>query len=155
MSSKTVGMSLLPELFSTGLYKANQGRMVRQFTFFGAAILVAFGCFTLANGPLLSFSRAVQVGAPLALWAASAWFAFRAVNLPVFADFLIAVESELARVTWPARTEVIQATVVVISTMFFLGAFLFIIDLVWTYVFTFVGFNELYNQVQGSDNVMK
>jgi preprotein translocase subunit SecE len=141
MSSKTVGM-LIPELFSMGLYKANQGRMVRQFTFFGVAILVAFGCFTLANGPLLSLSRGVQVGLPLALWACGAWLTFRAVNLPAFADFLISVESELARVTWPARTEVVQATVVVISTMFFLGAFLFIIDLVWTYTFTLIRFSE-------------
>lgn len=141
MSSKTVGM-LIPELFSMGLYKANQGRMVRQFTFFGVAILVAFGCFTLANGPLLSLSRAVQVGVPFGLWAVGVWLAFRAVNLPVFADFLISVESELARVTWPARTEVVQATVVVISTMFFLGAFLFVIDLLWTYTFTLIRFSE-------------
>jgi preprotein translocase subunit SecE len=142
MSSKSVGMSLLPELFSVGLYKANQGRMVRQFTFFGVAILVAFGCLTLSSGPLLGLSRGLQVGVPFALWGVGAWLAFRAVNFPVFADFLISVESELARVTWPARTEVIQATVVVISTMFFLGAFLFIIDLVWTYTFTLIGFSE-------------
>lgn len=142
MSSKSVGMSLLPELFSVGLFKANQGRMVRQFTFFGVAILVAFGCLTLSSGPLLGLSRGLQVGVPLALWVVGAWLAFRAVNFPVFADFLISVESELARVTWPARTEVVQATVVVISTMFFLGAFLFVIDLVWTYTFTLIGFSE-------------
>ncbi|MEI7698201.1 MAG: preprotein translocase subunit SecE [Planctomycetia bacterium] len=135
-------MSLLPELFSVGLYKANQGRMVRQFTFFGVVILVAFGCLTLSNGPLLSVGRALQVGLPFGLWGVGSWLAFRAVNLPLFADFLISVESELARVTWPARTEVIQATVVVISTMFFLGAFLFVIDLVWTYTFTLIGFSE-------------
>ncbi len=142
MSSKSVGMSLLPELFSVGLYKANQGRMVRQFTFFGVVILVAFGCLTLSNGPLLSVGRGLQVGLPFGLWGVGSWLAFRAVNLPLFADFLISVESELARVTWPARTEVIQATVVVISTMFFLGAFLFVIDLIWTYTFTLIGFSE-------------
>ena len=142
MSSKSVGMSLLPELFSVGLYKANQGRMVRQFTFFGVVILVAFGCLTLSNGPLLSVGRGLQVGLPFGLWGVGSWLAFRAVNLPLFADFLISVESELARVTWPARTEVIQATVVVISTMFFLGAFLFVIDLIWTYTFTLMGFSE-------------
>ena len=142
MSSKSVGMSLLPELFSVGLYKANQGRMVRQFTFFGVVILVAFGCLTLSNGPLLSVGRGLQVGLPFGLWGVGSWLAFRAVNVPLFADFLISVESELARVTWPARTEVIQATVVVISTMFFLGAFLFVIDLVWTYTFTLIGFSE-------------
>jgi hypothetical protein len=32
MASKS-DTSLIQQLFSTGLYKANQGRMVRQFTF--------------------------------------------------------------------------------------------------------------------------
>jgi len=48
MSNKTVGGAIVPELFRFSLYKANQGRMVRQVTFFGVAILAAFGCITLS-----------------------------------------------------------------------------------------------------------
>ncbi len=143
MSSKSGAMSIVPELFRAGLYKANQGRMVRQFTFFAIAIVAAFGCITLARGPLMPLGRSVQVGLPLVLWLASAWVAFRLVNLAVFADFLISVESELLRVTWPARQEVIQATIVVVTTMVGLGAFLFLVDLVWTWTFSVIGFNEL------------
>lgn len=117
--------------------------MVRQFTFFAIAIVAAFGCITLARGPLMPLGRSVQVGLPLVLWLASAWVAFRLVNLAVFADFLISVESELLRVTWPARQEVIQATIVVVTTMVGLGAFLFLVDLVWTWTFSVIGFNEL------------
>ena len=39
--------------------------MVRQFTFFAIAIVAAFGCITLSNGPLLSSAKGVQVGVPL------------------------------------------------------------------------------------------
>ena len=142
MSNKTVGGAIVPELLRFSLYKANQGRMVRQVTFFGVAILAAFGCITLSNGPLMGNGRALQVGLPFVLWLLTAWVAFRAVNFAAFADFLISVESELARVTWPARTEVVQATVVVISTMVFLGAFLYLIDVVWTVLFKLIRFKD-------------
>ena len=72
----------------------------------------------------------------------SSWVAFRAVNVPKFADFLVAVESELEKVTWPSRHEVIQATIVVLVAMFSLGVFLFLIDLLWTWLFSFIGFPE-------------
>jgi preprotein translocase subunit SecE len=76
------------------------------------------------------------------IWAVSSWFAFRAVNIPKFADFLVSVESELEKVTWPTRHEVVQATIVVLVAMFSLGVFLFLIDLLWTWLFSFIGFTE-------------
>ncbi len=142
MSSKSAAASLLPELFRFGIYKPNQGRMVRQFTFFAIAVLAAFGCITLANGPLVPYSQAVKVGVPLAIWLFFCWIAYRVVNIPRFADFLVSVESELEKVTWPTRNEVVQATIVVLCTMFFLGLFLFLIDLLWSWLFGFIGFTE-------------
>ncbi|MEZ6033765.1 MAG: preprotein translocase subunit SecE [Planctomycetaceae bacterium] len=134
--------SMLPELFRFTIHKSNQGRMVRQFTFFAIAVVAAFGCLTLANGPLMSYPKSIQVGVPTLVWVVCCWVAFRIVNVPRFADFLVSVESELEKVTWPDRQEVIQATVVVLCTMFFLGLFLFLIDLVWTWLFAFIGFTE-------------
>ena len=61
MSGKSGSKALLPELFSVSLYKANQGRMVRQFTFFGIAVVAAFGCITLGNGPLVPAALFRQV----------------------------------------------------------------------------------------------
>lgn len=142
MSSKGGNASVLPELFRFGVYKSNQGRMVRQFTFFAVAVVAAFGCITLANGPMMSYAKLVQVGVPAAIWLVCCWVAFRVVNFPRFADFLVSVESELEKVTWPGRQEVIQATIVVLCTMFFLGLFLFLIDLLWTWLFSFIGFTE-------------
>ncbi len=116
--------------------------MVRQFTFFAILILAGFGCLTLANGPLSLSDKPVQVGVPLVIWIVTAWIAFRVVNIPKFADFLVSVESELEKVTWPGKNEVVQATVVVLSMMFFLGLFLFVIDLVWAWLFSLIRFTE-------------
>lgn len=116
--------------------------MVRQFTFFAIVVIAAFGCLTLSRSVLQRSDQAVQVGVPVVLWVFFAWIAFRVVNVPRFADFLVSVESELEKVTWPARREVLQATVVVLATMFSLGLFLFLIDLLWTWFFALVGFTE-------------
>jgi preprotein translocase subunit SecE len=142
MSGKLATGLWLPEFFRFGIYKPNQGRMVRQSTFFAILIIAAFGCLTLANGPLVRSGQTIRVGIPLAIWLACAWVAFRIVNVPRFADFLVSVESELERVTWPGRREVVQATVVVLCTMFFMGAFLFLTDLLWTWLFSLIGFTE-------------
>jgi len=40
------------ELLSLGLYKRNQGRLARQLTFAGLALMVAAGAYVLSQGPL-------------------------------------------------------------------------------------------------------
>lgn len=40
------------------------------------------------------------------------------------------VRTELKKVTWPAKKEVYNTTMVVIVTVFFFGAYLFLVDLV-------------------------
>ncbi len=44
--------------------------------------------------------------------------------------FLTEVRNELKRVTWPTRTEVYAATIVVILFSFVLGTFLWVVDLI-------------------------
>ncbi|MCR9199757.1 MAG: preprotein translocase subunit SecE [Planctomycetaceae bacterium] len=142
MSSKGVGASFIPELFRVGLYKPTQGRLVRQATFIAIALTVAFGCFSLSAGPLGGEGEAISVGVPLAIWLLLCWVAFRVVNVPRFADFLISVESELEKVVWPGRKQVTQSTIVVIATMLFLGLFLFVVDQVWRILFSWIHFIE-------------
>ena len=148
MSSKGAGVEVLPELFRFALYKSRQGRLVRRATFICLAVLTGFGSIALAGqlqGVMTDnpqYAGYVRVGVPLAVWAISCWVAFRAVNVPKFADFLISVEAELERVVWPASQQVVQATVVVLVVMFSLGAFLTVADIVWKWLFNVVGFIE-------------
>ena len=102
MSGNSVG-PVVPELFRFGLYKSRQGRMVRQATFVCLAILAGFGSFALSGELQGVMSGNAQMGVPLGIWALCCWIAFRAVNVPKFADFLISVEAELERIVWPTR----------------------------------------------------
>src|SRR5688572_10742591 len=88
------------ELFQVGLYKRSQGRLTRQVTWAALAIAVAIGAYRLSvflveQGPM------VQYLVPGAVTAVGLWIAFRVVNMPRFADFLIAVEAEVNKVSWP------------------------------------------------------
>ncbi|MEZ6123975.1 MAG: preprotein translocase subunit SecE [Planctomycetaceae bacterium] len=142
MSSKGLGAALVPELFRAALFKPTQGKLVRQSTFIALAAVAAFGCFALSNGPLGAADQVQRLGVPIVVWLVCCWVAFRVVNIPKFAEFLISVESELDKVIWPGRRQVMQSTVVVIVTMLFLGTFLAVVDVLWKLFFEFIGFVE-------------
>jgi preprotein translocase subunit SecE len=116
---------------SPAIYKRTQGKRVRQST---AALIVIwgwFGCWTLSNGPLMDATREVRIGIPVAMAAVIGWLAFRLVNFPQFADFLIAVEAEMKKISWPSLQECFRAAAVVIFTMFLLALILFLYDQLW------------------------
>ncbi|HBI44946.1 MAG TPA: preprotein translocase subunit SecE [Planctomycetales bacterium] len=60
--------------------------------------------------------------------------AWRVVNFPPFADFLIATEAELNKVSWTTRPRLIQDTIVVLVTVALLAIFLFLMDQTWRVV---------------------
>ena len=64
---------------------------------------------------------------------------FRAVHVSRFADFLISVEAEMNKVTWPTRLELWRSSMVVIVVIFFMAAMLFTFDLVWAFLFKATG----------------
>ena len=143
MSRDIAGSSvpLSHELFNATVYKPNQGRIVRQLTCLAIWLVIGLGCWALYStlrGALESGSWLV-LGIPGILMAAGAWFGFRVVNWPRFADFLIAVEAEMNKVTWPSKDELIRAAIVVIFTIFFLAIALFLFDIIWQQLFSFLG----------------
>ncbi|TVS14546.1 MAG: preprotein translocase subunit SecE [Planctomycetaceae bacterium] len=127
------------ELFQVGVYKRSQGRVTRQATFAALAIAVALGAwrFYAHFGPM--FSPAVSYSAAGAILLLGLWISYRIVNLPRFADFLIAVEAEMNKVSWPSRTELYRASVVVIFVMLAMATLLFGFDLVWGFLFEWMG----------------
>ena len=144
MSRDIAGTNSAPltsELFHTGFYKPNQGRIVRQLTALAIWVIVALGCWALYSTLRGSFEEASYLvpTIPAVLALAGAWFGYRVVNWPRFADFLIAVEAEMNKVTWPSKDELIRAAIVVIFTIFFLAVALFCFDVIWQRVFSFLG----------------
>ncbi len=131
--------AFIREMFRTTLFKRNQGRIVRQVTFSAVAVAVALGLWRMNA----TFSQ--EVGATIRyvltgiLLAAGVWMAYRLVNVPQFADFLIAVEAEMAKVSWPTRTEVYRSSAVVLVMIFSLAVVLFVFDFLWSQLFQWIG----------------
>jgi preprotein translocase subunit SecE len=148
------------ELFQLGVYKRTQGKIARQVTFAVIMVVVVLGAWRmwLTIGPGVdyspqeysdaglfsfwlhfrswSFTRHIVAGLFMAL---GLWFGYRLVNVPQFADFLIAVEAEMNKVSWPSRGELVRSAVVVIFVIFLLAAVLFVFDLIWRSLFVLIG----------------
>jgi preprotein translocase subunit SecE len=139
--------SFVQELFATGLYKRNQGRMVRQVTCLTIWVFVAVAAYRIHQYFLVKNvayylgegRQAVSYLLALALGGFGAWAAYRLVNWPKFADFLISVEAELNKVSWPTQRELVKASLVVIFTILFLSAVLFLYDAIWRLLFQTIG----------------
>lgn len=71
---------------------------------------------------------------PLVLICAILWFAWRAVNFPQFADFLIATEAEMNKVSWTSRKALIRDTIVVLASLVIITLFLFVVDVFWNWL---------------------
>ncbi|MFN9753618.1 MAG: preprotein translocase subunit SecE, partial [Planctomycetota bacterium] len=95
------------------------------------------------TGWLLSLSGSAQPLVLVALVLLGLWVAFRVVNVPRFADFLISVEAEMNKVSWPSKTELWRATAVVIFVIFALSFILFLFDAIWSYLFKLLNIRYL------------
>jgi preprotein translocase subunit SecE len=118
------------ELFTLHIYKRSQGRIARQVTFGALALGVFLAAWRLSVF-LSATGRTAEFVVPGVVAAVGIWIAFRLVNMPSFADFLIAVEAEMNKVSWPTRSELFRSSLVVILLILFLSAVLFGYDLFW------------------------
>lgn len=117
-------------MFNASRYKRSQGRIARQVTFAAIALAFAAGAWKLNAVSVTDIWRYVI---PLVVLAVGTWVSFRIVNLPKFADFLISVEAEMNKVSWPSRSELWRASMVVIAVIFFLAGLLFVYDAILRY----------------------
>ena len=126
---------LIQGMFTASRYKRNQGRIARQITFASVAAIFAVAAWRMSErgGDVTN-----KFLIPLAILAVGAWIAFRIVNYKPFAEFLISVENEMGKVSWPSRGELYRASLVVIVVIFLLTAILFSYDFVLKIVVSFL-----------------
>lgn len=132
--------------FSTALYKPSLGIRVRRLTILGILLIGGSGIYSLSTQGILPVnwvldmpfawqSLTVLPNAPttvlVLLALLTGWVAWRAVNIPSFAEFLIATEAEMNKVSWTPRKRLAQDTVVVLTTTLLLALFLLVVDLFW------------------------
>ena len=132
------------------IYKKGQGYYTRMGTAIGAGFLAALGCWSLysklegisaGEGELISSNVKswIQAGVPAALFLGLGWLIFKLVNTPRFADFMIATEGEMKKVSWSTKKEIITSTKVVIITVFILAFMLAVVDYGFAKIFEWVG----------------
>jgi preprotein translocase SecE subunit len=123
------------------IFKPGQGKWLRWGTVSGAALITGIGAYWLGFmeqhlAPLALQWRAI----PVALWVLlCSWITFWFVNSPRYAEFLIMTESEMRKVAWPSRREVMNSTKVVILLTFGLGGLLWIVDIFFLGLFGRIG----------------
>lgn len=135
--------TLIGEFFRADFYKRTQGRVARQLTFAALAAIVGIGVWRLAALLPVWFGGLATMGSdygllrfvvPAVLLAIGWWACWRIVNIPSFAEFLIAVEVEMAKVSWPSADEVFRSSAVIIFLIFALSAILAGYDLFWAFL---------------------
>ena len=126
------------------IYKPGQGKYTRMGTIIGVALIVCAGAYKgslqleattsdLFRSPAFAFGVPTAIAALLVL--VTAWI----VNRVKAADFLIATEGEMKKVSWSSRREVAGSTKVVIVTTFIMAGILFAVDLLLVVLFQWFG----------------
>lgn len=130
------------------IYKSGQGRYVRVGTAIAAGLVTLALCYYTWGllsrhwpslpvkpgdevrevSPLAPYKVYVVYAAPAVLFAAAAVAMAYYLNKPKAADFFIATESEMKKVAWSNKAELVGSTVVVIVTVFLLALFIYMAD---------------------------
>jgi preprotein translocase subunit SecE len=128
----------LLNLARADLYKPMQGWYARVYTALGLGLIVFFGALRVFDA-CIEYQPALRFGLPAIFLGALGWVVFRIVHFPPFAEFLIATEAEMNKVSWTSKDDLIRATTVVLATVVLMTVFLFMVDTLWTFILKLIG----------------
>jgi len=138
----------LQEMTRGEIYKRTQGKLTRQLTCIAiwlAAALLAYrvyyarSVFAFVDQWVAGSSTYVGYAVPVVVLAVGLWLGYRIVNYAPFADFLIAVEAEMSKVSWPTQQQLVRASAVVIILILGLTVIVFVYDLMLNYLLWWLG----------------
>ncbi|HAU39267.1 MAG TPA: preprotein translocase subunit SecE [Phycisphaerales bacterium] len=121
------------------IYKKGQGKYTRILTFLGVMVVGLIGAVILSDNLAPLVGTYLRYGIPVVALAALGALMFWLVNRPKSADFLIATEGEMKKVSWSSRKEIVGSTKVVIVTTFIMAVILFGVDIVFKVLGTVIG----------------
>ncbi len=112
------------------VYKRGQGKYTRLCSAFGAALIIGLGCLQLYK-KLQAWDLGLwtETMVPAGLFVVLCLLVFLLVNKPTIANFMIAAESEMKKVSWSSRKEIVVSTFIVIVLVILLAIFLGATDL--------------------------
>ncbi len=118
------------------IYKRGQGKYTRLCSAFGAVLIAGLGCLQLYRKlQAWDLGLWIETMVPAGLFVVLALLIFWLVNKPAIADFMVAAESEMKKVSWSSRKEIIVSTVIVIVLVIVLAVFLGVTDLSFRMIF--------------------
>ena len=123
------------------IYKPGEGYWTRTLTWIGAGTLVLSGILYIWDQMSVIQTNTLywQGGMALAMVVVFGSLLFWIMNKPRVAEFMIATEAEMKKVNWPSKKEVYGSTIVVIGGTILLAALLFVINISFAAIFTWVG----------------
>jgi preprotein translocase SecE subunit len=132
------------------IYKKGQGYWTRMGTAAGALLLGGLTAYNIAHylpdvinlgsdQAAANREHRIALGVAAGFVVAFAVFAWRMMNKPSNVDFLIATDSEMKKVNWTSRRDLIGSTKVVIVFMFLIALILFLVDIIFSYFFYLIG----------------
>lgn len=121
------------------LYKRGQGYQTRLWSGLIAFTVVVIGCYRLYQELLVYDMILLETLVPTGVCVLLGGLIYWLVNKPTVADFMIAAEGELKKVSWSSRREIVVSTFVVICVVAALGVILLVADFVFRYLFMTIG----------------
>ena len=119
---------------SFDIYKRGQGYYTRMYSALMMFVIVAFGCYALYE-KLRGTNIWVETLVPAGLCVVLGFLIYWLMNKPNLADFLIAAEGEIKKVSWSSRKEIAISTFIVIFVVASMTLMLFAADFVFKYLF--------------------
>jgi len=112
------------------IYKRGQGKHTRLCSAFGVAIIAGLGCLQLYKKlDATDLGLWVKTMVPAVLFVALGLLIFWLVNKPSVADFMVAAEGEMKKVSWSSKKEIAVSTFVVIVVVILMAVLLGVTDL--------------------------
>ena len=120
------------------IYKRGQGYWTRMCTAGAGLVIIGLTDNFLYRTALLDVQRGAKTAIVGAFTIAAAALVWWLMNKPDNAEFLIATDSEMKKVNWTSRQELIGSTKVVILVMLLIAALLFFTDVIFGYFFKWI-----------------
>jgi len=121
------------------IYKRDQGKYTRLCSTFAAIIIAGLGCMQIYKKLQQSeLGLWVETIVPAGLFLALAILILYLVNKPSIADFMIAAEGEIKKVTWSKKSEIVVSTFVVIAVVIIISFILGFTDLIFRTCFSWI-----------------
>ena len=124
------------------IYKRGQGKYTRLCSAFAVATIAGLGCLTLfrkMEAASWGFSNRTNLWiatmVPAGLFLLLAFLIYWVVNRPSIADFMIAAEGEIKKVSWSSRQEITVSTIIVIVVVFIMAILLGTTDIAFEVFF--------------------